>query len=182
MGLPTGRSSSTPSSPSPAAASKGSLADADEDLLSHGALLDLGADVPAASAVAVAPGLEGRPDTSLVPTLSSASFEPASKSGDLLDPEILLGVAEPGGPARVDGTNGSGTLLRADAAPATTPIPVATPVSAAAAAVDGASAKTRSPSAASVGTKPRSSTVKSVPNAGADAGSTTATRSEEHTS
>src|SRR3954471_10270052 len=152
IGLPSKRSSSTPSAPAPsvaaAAASKRSLADTDEDLLSHGALLDLGVDAPAASAVTVAPGLEARPDTSLVPTLSSASFEPASKSGDLLDPEILLGVAEPGRPARVDGTNGAGTLSRADAAPAVAPIPVATPVSAAAAAVGGASAKTPSPTTA----------------------------------
>src|SRR4051812_3414776 len=80
MGLPSGRSS-TPAASAPAiaaAASKSSLADADEDLLSHGALLDLGADAPASSSVAVAPGPEARPDTSLVPTLSSASFEPTS--------------------------------------------------------------------------------------------------------
>src|SRR4051812_36423717 len=101
MGLPSGRtSSSTPATtPVPSAtAAQGSSLDFGDDLLSHGALLDLGADAPGIdstataaavasftpstaavtpstpSAAAVAPFIpHARPDTSLVPTLSSAS-------------------------------------------------------------------------------------------------------------
>ncbi len=84
--------------------------DSGEDLLSHGALLDL-----SASPTVAAPVPEARPDTALIPTLT------ASTAGELLDPEVLLGVSEAGGPARMDGTNGTGTLPRGDTkAPAAT--------------------------------------------------------------
>src|SRR4051812_42906663 len=72
--------------------------DSGADLLSHGDLLDL-----SASPTVAAPAPEARPDTSLIPTLT------ASTAGELLDPEVLLGVSEAGGPARMDGTNGTGT-------------------------------------------------------------------------
>src|ERR1700733_10733007 len=70
-----------------------------DDLLSHGALLDL-----SASPTVAAPVPEARPDTALIPTLT------ASTAGELLDPEVLLGVSEAGGAARMDGPNGAGTL------------------------------------------------------------------------
>lgn len=83
-----------------AAASKGTM-ESDEDLLAHGALLEMGAQQPA-------PGTgEARPDSAIVPTLMG--------SAELLDPEVLLGASEVGGPARVDGTNGPVTSVRAQA-------------------------------------------------------------------
>src|SRR5438045_1390790 len=45
--------------------------DSGEDLLSHGALLDLSASPTMAPAVA-APGPEARPDTALIPTLTAS--------------------------------------------------------------------------------------------------------------
>ena len=86
--------------------------DPEEDLLSHGALLDMGVDSPVPPTAS-----EARPDTALIPTLGTAG----ASSGELLDPEVLLGASEPGAAARFDGTNGVGTLARDGTGTATAP-------------------------------------------------------------
>lgn len=100
-GLPSGHGSSM--SAPVASAVKGGNLDSDDDLLSHGALLDSGIDAPPASTPAAPLALENRPGAALTPPN-------VSEAGELLDPEVLLGVSEPGAPARIDGTNGLGTL------------------------------------------------------------------------